>query len=55
MLKATVKLKLKHAKELAKDSRRTGQPVEMLIAAILEDFLRGWKSDKRWIFYQQSK
>lgn len=55
MLKVKVKLKTKHAAELEKDSKRTGRSVDALLAAILEDFLRGWRSDKRWIFYQQTK
>jgi hypothetical protein len=50
-----VKVKPQHAKKLAQDSKRTGRKVDDLLAAILDDFFRGWRSDKRWMFYQQFK
>lgn len=50
-----VKLKRKHIKALSADSKRTGLSVDALLDAILDDFLRGWRSDKRWMFYQQFK
>jgi hypothetical protein len=50
-----VKVKPTHAKKLAQDSKRTGRKVDDLLAAILDDFFRGWRSDKRWMFYQQFK
>ena len=48
-----VKVKAAHQKKLAADAKRTGRKVDDLLAAILEDFFRGWRSDKRWMFYQQ--
>jgi hypothetical protein len=50
-----VTLKPTHAKKLTADSRRTKKGADELLALILGDFFRGWRSDKRWIFYQQFK
>lgn len=55
MLKVTVKLKRSHAKKLAADSKRVKKGTGELLDCILSDFFRGWRSDKRWLFYQQFK
>ncbi len=48
-----VNLKPHHAKKLTADSKRTKKCADELLALILGDFFRGWRADKRWIFYQQ--
>lgn len=58
MLKVNVKQK--HAKKLSEDAivlSRFGvkKSADELLTIILEDFFRGWRSDKRWMFYQQFK
>lgn len=53
MSNVTVKLKTNHARKLAADAKKRQKGTEELLGVILEDFFRGWRSDKRWLFYQQ--